>query len=181
MIDGTQVVDVLGRHPDVLRAVVIQTEVRGAPAVLALVEVRGYVGAPQLREYAWRELGQDHAPDGVLVVDRIPDTNGASMGDGDLAAVREAVRDGAGGLLYSPPADPLEAIVAQVWARVMKLERVGVDDDFLDVGGDSGVAVRIVTELERRFDALIDIRDLVEQGTVRRLAALLRERGVRAG
>ena len=71
------------------------------------------------------------------------------------------------------PRTELERIVAEAWQEVLDVPRVGVTDDFFDLGGDSLAAVRVIARLQRELDRDIDLSDLLEGLTVERLAAVL--------
>jgi CubicO group peptidase (beta-lactamase class C family) len=71
---------------------------------------------------------------------------------------------------YRPPQDGTERMLAEIWAAVLGLPRVGVDDDFLDLGGDSMLAMQIVA---RARDAGLVWRpsDVFRYPTIAQLAA----------
>jgi acyl carrier protein len=66
------------------------------------------------------------------------------------------------------PRTSVEEDVARLWADVLDLERVGVDDPFLDLGGDSLLAMRVVSRLRESFrteappQAFLDARTVAE-------------------
>lgn len=78
---------------------------------------------------------------------------------------------------FVEPTTPLETRLAQVWAEVLDLDRVGVEDRFTDLGGDSLAAVRLLAALEELFDRTLPFAVLLEAGTVRELAATLEREG----
>jgi non-ribosomal peptide synthetase-like protein len=72
----------------------------------------------------------------------------------------------------APPATPLEAAIAEAWAALFRLDRVGVTQDFfLDLGGHSLLAAQMVALLRNRADVHVAVRDVYAHPTVRRLAA----------
>ena len=71
-----------------------------------------------------------------------------------------------------PPATPLEAAIAEVWAALFKLPRVGVTQDFfLDLGGHSLLAAQLVALLRDRAGVHVPVRGIYSHPTVRKLAA----------
>jgi NAD(P)-dependent dehydrogenase (short-subunit alcohol dehydrogenase family) len=74
---------------------------------------------------------------------------------------------------YAEPAEGVERTVADAWAAVLGLEKVGADDDFFELGGHSMLAIQLSARLRAALGADMAATDLVEQPTVRRLSALL--------
>ncbi|MEE2034599.1 non-ribosomal peptide synthetase, partial [Rhodococcus chondri] len=74
---------------------------------------------------------------------------------------------------FRAPSTPVEEIVAGVFAEVLGLGRVGVDDDFFGLGGNSLVATQVVARLGAALDAVVPVRLLFEATTVQALAARL--------
>ncbi len=73
-----------------------------------------------------------------------------------------------------PPAlTPVQSRVAAVWAEVLRLPAVGLDEDFFDLGGTSLTLIRMLAQVNASFGADIDIATLVEEATVRSLARTL--------
>ncbi|WP_232001243.1 condensation domain-containing protein, partial [Mycobacterium sp. 1165178.9] len=70
---------------------------------------------------------------------------------------------------YRAPSTAIEEIVAGVYAQVLGLQRVGVDESFFDLGGDSLSAMRVVAAINRALDASVPVRALFEAPTVTEL------------
>ena len=71
---------------------------------------------------------------------------------------------------YRAPASAVEEILAGIYAQVLGLERVGVDDSFFDLGGDSLSAMRVIAAVNTGLDAGLAVRTVFEAPTVARLA-----------
>lgn len=71
---------------------------------------------------------------------------------------------------YRPPEGELEERIAEVWAEVLGLERVGRDDDFYALGGHSLLTMRIIARLSRQYGITLGFRDFLRHRTVRGLA-----------
>ena len=81
---------------------------------------------------------------------------------------------------YRAPGSAVEEILAGIYAQVLGLERVGVDDSFFDLGGDSLSAMRVMAAINKSLDAGLSLRALFDAPTVALLAPLLNENGTGA-
>src|SRR5690606_37438524 len=72
---------------------------------------------------------------------------------------------------FRAPATPIEEIVADIFADLLGVDRVGVDDDFFGLGGNSLVATQVAARLSKALNTEIGVRALFEAPTVGALAA----------
>jgi acyl carrier protein len=74
---------------------------------------------------------------------------------------------------FAPPADATERRLAAVWEAVLGLAGLGRDDDFFDLGGDSILAVQLVTAVARDLDAVVPLAALFDAPTIAGMARAL--------
>ena len=82
---------------------------------------------------------------------------------------------------YVAPRTPVEERVAAVWAEVLRLDRVGADDDFFLLGGHSLLATQIVSRLSRDFAVDLGLRAFFEEPTVTGVAVAITREQMRQG
>ena len=109
-------------------------------------------------------------PAAVVVLAALPVTPNGKLDTGALPAPEYQDLD-----RYRAPATPVEEILAGIYARVLGLERVGVDDSFFDLGGDSLSAMRVIAAINTGLDAGLAVRALFDAPTVARLAPRIGE------
>jgi FkbM family methyltransferase len=92
----------------------------------------------------------------------------------DVSALKPpAESDLESGLSHAPTRNEIESVVAEIWKRELGLDRVGIHDDFIEVGGHSLLAIRIVSQLNERFGVSLPLRSLLRGGTVATIARRL--------
>jgi amino acid adenylation domain-containing protein len=76
---------------------------------------------------------------------------------------------------FVAPRTPVEMELAQIWAKVLSLEQVGVHDSFVELGGHSLAATRVVSQVIKTFQVEIPLSALFEAPTVAEMAAVITE------
>ncbi|MGW5289904.1 non-ribosomal peptide synthetase, partial [Rhodococcus pyridinivorans] len=104
-------------------------------------------------------------PAAVVVLDAIPLTPGGKL---DRKALPEPVFETA---QFRAPTTELETLLAEVYADVLGVDRVGVDDSFFALGGDSIMSIQLVSRAKAR-GVVFTPRDVFEQKTVEALATV---------
>ncbi|MEE3065264.1 MAG: amino acid adenylation domain-containing protein, partial [Actinomycetota bacterium] len=109
-------------------------------------------------------------PTAVVVLDALPLTPNGKL---DRRAL--PIPDYQGTDHFRAPTTPAEEILADIYAQVLGLQRVGVDDSFFDLGGDSLQAMRVIDAAQESLDAHLTVRHLFDAPTVRQLARQVSE------
>ena len=171
-IEPGEVEAVLARHPDLRDVVVVARE--DVPGDKRLV---GYVVpvSPAWREvdalcgFVRERLPDYMCPSAYVVLERLP-LGPAGKVDRRALPPPERAR-GAATPAFVPARNALEELVADTWREVLKLERIGVHDDFFALGGHSLLAAQVIARLTRRLGIELPLRAFVDAPTVASLAA----------
>ncbi|MGK5671562.1 amino acid adenylation domain-containing protein [Micromonospora sp. URMC 106] len=156
----------LQRHPAVREAAVVVRDIDGEPALVAYLAPRP--DDPDEGAGRWRAFLRDWLPDYMVPttyvpLDALPLTDNGKVDRRALPAPeRGGARAGDGG---AAPTTPLQAALAERWAQVLGYDRVGIDDDFFDLGGDSFTAIRALSGIQPPISVL----DLFRHPTIRGL------------
>ena len=146
------------------QAVVIAREDR--PGDKRLVGyITGRADAAQIRAALAERLPAYMVPAAVVAIDSLPLTVNGKL---DTRALPEPEYQGSE--RYRAPADACEEILAGIYAQVLGVERVGADDSFFDLGGDSLSAMRLIAAVNSGLNADLAVRTLFEAPTVAQLA-----------
>ena len=125
----------------------------------------GTVDPAEMRGALAERLPAYMVPAAVVVLAALPLTPSGKLDTRALPAPE--YRDGD---RYRAPAAAVEEILAGIYARVLGVERVGVDDSFFELGGDSLSAMRVIAAINTGLDAGLAVRTLFDAPTVAQLA-----------
>ena len=75
--------------------------------------------------------------------------------------------------IFAPPRTPLEELLASAWREVLKLERIGIYDNFFDLGGHSLLAAKVTSIVRNLVDVEFGMVDVFQAPTIAELAELL--------
>jgi amino acid adenylation domain-containing protein len=168
---------VLNGHEAVAQCVVLARTFKNSERQLVayLVPAHSSMSTDELRTYLQSKLPDYMVPAVLVPLERLPLTRNGKI---DYAALPDPDASRAAGLPeFVLPRTPEEQILAGVWAKALKAERVGIDDDYFALGGDSIRSIQIVA-LSRERGLLFTLQQLFQNPTVRRLAEALRSQQV---
>jgi acyl carrier protein len=74
------------------------------------------------------------------------------------------------GVLYRAPGNPAEAKIAEIWQELLGVDRVGVDDDYFLLGGNSLAGLQILSKMRAEFDVELPLKAFFEARTVSAMA-----------
>ncbi|RLU86329.1 hypothetical protein CTZ27_25500 [Streptomyces griseocarneus] len=169
-IEPDEVAAVLAGHDAVAQAAAVAREDRpGDVQLVAYAVVTESVDPAELRRYAAATLPRHMVPTAVVVLDALPMTPNGKLDRRALPAPEPGAAHGGRG-----PSSVRERILREVFADVLGIPSVGVDDDFFQLGGHSIKAAQLVARARAALGTdTIGIRDLFDAPTVAGLAAHL--------
>jgi len=172
-IELGEIESVLGRLPQVQEAVVaLREDDPGERRLVAYVVLKpGQADAPrELRSLLKQHLPDYMLPSAFVALDRLPLTRNGKVDRAALPApdfehqLKEA---------FVPPRTEWELRLAQLWRELLRVERVGVDDNFFALGGNSLMIVRLISQINQRHQLSLGVAELFRNPTVGQLARLI--------
>ncbi len=168
-VEPAEVETALRSHPGVREAIAVtQPSPTSELRLVAYCTVDGTLDSEQLRAHLADWLPDYMLPGAIVIVAELPRTPSGKIDrqllpDPDLAGAESAE--------YVAPRTPLEEAVAAIWAQVLGMERVGVEDDFFALGGHSLLATQVVAQVRSDFAVDLPLHSLFTCPTVATLAA----------
>ena len=173
-IELGEIESVLGSAPQVSSCVVLCREDSPGDKRLCAYLVL-HPGTPQdtqpLRDYLARMLPDYMLPSTFVFLDALPLTSNGKLDRKALLAPPEQ----RGQAAYAAPRTQLEQTLAEIFAQLLRLDRVSVHDNFFSLGGHSLLAVRLITQLAQRTGRALALSALFQHPTVAKLARQLQD------
>ncbi|MBV9774972.1 MAG: AMP-binding protein, partial [Gemmatimonadetes bacterium] len=172
-IEPGEVEAALQEHPAVREAtVIVREDVPGDRRLVAYLTAEGDAAMPavaELREHLRGRLPAYMVPSAFVVLDALPLTPNGKL---DRRALPAPEGRSGGEDSFVAPASPAEATLAEIWRELLRVERVGIHDDFFELGGDSILSIQVVSRA-RQAGLHLTPRQLFENPTVAALAAVV--------
>jgi amino acid adenylation domain-containing protein/FkbH-like protein len=170
----------LAQHPGVREAVV---RVYSVPSASGSPDQRlvGYVVPQQaempatneLRDFLLAQLPEYMVPALFVPLETLPLTTNGKLDRNALPApdlTRVTSTDS-----FVAPRTPAEEVVAEIWSRLLRIEQVGVHDNFFDLGGNSLLATQVIVRLHEVFQLRVPVRSLFDSPTIAGLVVAMAE------
>jgi amino acid adenylation domain-containing protein len=176
-IEPGEIEAVLAGHEAVRDAVVtVVKDEAGEKQLVAYVipaSTEGEVNSTQLRQFLKDRLPEYMIPSLFITLEQFPLTVAGKVDYHALPAPGASRPD-----IETPfvaPRTTTEEILANLWVRVLGVERIGVHDNFFELGGNSLQATQLVSQVRQNLQVELPLRDLFRNATVAQLALLIEE------
>lgn len=178
-ISPREVDEALLAHPLVAQAVTFaMPDPRLGEEIAAAVVLKNRsIDESELRRHAASRLADFKVPRRIVILDEIP--KGATGKVQRIGLAEKLGLDKPASTSprpYAAPTNLIETTLCEIWKQVLKVPQVGIDDPFLELGGDSLLAAVLVTAVSEKMGILVTVTDFVETPTVREQARVLASR-----
>ncbi|HEY0607383.1 MAG TPA: amino acid adenylation domain-containing protein, partial [Herpetosiphonaceae bacterium] len=131
--------------------------------------------APALREFLQSRLPDYMIPAAFVPLDELPLTVNGKLDRKALPAPATAHEEAR--RTYVPATDAVDMLLVELWEAMLNVRPIGITDNFFDLGGNSLLAVRLMTQINKRIGQVLPLTTIFEQPTIGQLGVALRERG----
>lgn len=168
-IELGEIETVLTQHPEVHQAVVVAREDLPGDRILAAYIIPKRKPAPtnnDLRHFLQARLPDYMLPSAFAILKAFPLTPNGKINRRALPAPERVCSE----VAYVAPRSPVEQQLAEIWAKVLGLERVGIHDNFFELGGHSLLLTQLLVQVRDMFQVDLSLGNLFEAPTISGLA-----------
>ncbi|HLP89921.1 MAG TPA: amino acid adenylation domain-containing protein [Nostocaceae cyanobacterium] len=166
---------ILLQHPAVHQGVVtVVGEQPKHKRLIAYVVVNHEISSDELRCFLQKQLPEYMLPSVFIFLDNLPLSANGKVDRRALPNPTSSLPELK--VAYVPPQNELEQTIANIWQAVLKLEKVGVNDKFFELGGNSLLLIEIYNQLQKQLPpemCCLSIVDLFNYSTIRALSEYL--------
>ncbi|MBN1667231.1 MAG: AMP-binding protein [Anaerolineales bacterium] len=177
-ISPREIDEVLLDHPAVTQALAfaLPDESLGEDVAAAVVVNDAAISEGELRRFAALKLVDFKVPRRILILDEIPKGPTGKLqriGLAEKLGLTGQAQPASTPVAYAAPQSEAEIALAELWQEILKVPQIGVHHRFLDLGGDSVLATRLLARVEQEFAVKISILDFFDAPTIAAQAELV--------
>jgi amino acid adenylation domain-containing protein len=164
----------LREHEAVKDLVVIDREdASGNKYLCAYVVLGQQVETGEFRDYLSTRLPAEMVPSAFVLMDKLPRTISGKVDRKALPAPGQMRADL--DKPFAPPRTPIEGTLVEIWIEVLGIDRVGINDNFFEMGGHSLLVFQVISRMREAFGVDLPLRSLFEAPTVEKQALAIVE------
>ncbi len=160
-------------HPSVKEAVVIAREDKdGGKYLCAYVSCTGEIAvATELREHLSKDLPGYMVPSYFIQIDKLPLTSNGKVDKKSLPEPDGIIKTGAA---YEAPKNEVEEKLVRIWREVLNIDKIGINDNFFEIGGHSLKATSLAAKIHKELDVKIPLGEIFKNPTIKEIAEYLK-------
>jgi len=172
-IEPGEIENALLKHPDIQEAAI--TAVKnpvGDETLCAYFVSAKEISTETLRDYLLFELPHYMIPGHFAAINRIPCTASGKL---DFEALPEPGTCIGTGAPYAPPTNEIEEKLATLWSEILGLPRISIYDNFFVLGGQSILAMKLISGIKEHFGVRVPLIDFFQKSTIKSIAKTIIE------
>ncbi len=164
-IELGEIESVMSHFPGIqLAAVTDKRDETGRQYLVGYYTAETPVDTKALRQHLGEKLPQYMVPNYFMYLEEMPLTGSGKTDRKNLPVPEDTQR------LYEAPETATEETISTIWEHMLNTVKIGRNDDFFDLGGDSLVAIQLQAKLEEAFRVEISVKDILENPMLSQLA-----------
>ncbi|MEI2579454.1 amino acid adenylation domain-containing protein [Scytonema sp. PRP1] len=165
----------IAQHPSVRETVVIATEdVSGDKQLVAYIVAIQTLTTNEIRHVLKQKLPEYMVPSSIVFLDSLPLTPNGKVNRRALPAPSISTRSDR----FVVPRNQLELQLVQIWSKILKVNQVGVQDNFFDLGGHSLLVPYLIAQIKEQFGKDLPLITLFQNPTIEQLASIVQNDSV---
>ena len=173
-IELAEVEAVLMQHPQVKQAVVTLLKNQDDERLIAYLISSSEVSQTDLRQFLQDKLPRYMIPSNYMMLEEFPLTPNRKI---DRKALPTPEGDRPNLENYVMPSSEVEREIAQIWQQVLQVEKIGIHDNFFDLGGHSLSMVKVHSQLREKFSSNIPLVEMFRHPTINALVGYFNNTG----
>ncbi|MTJ48121.1 non-ribosomal peptide synthetase [Dolichospermum sp. UHCC 0259] len=163
----------LGQHPTIQQAVVTVQQSENNQRLIAYLvpQAKATININELRSFLKQKLPDYMLPSAFGILKKLPLTPNGKIDRQALPDIESLSSELA--VKYEPPKTEIEQAIAQLWQQLLQIGKVGINDNFFDIGGHSLLLVQVHAKLRDMFPVDIAITHLFAHPTISSLSEYL--------
>ncbi|WP_212004587.1 non-ribosomal peptide synthetase [Chitinophaga sp. HK235] len=172
-VEPGEIENVIMQHADIIQAVVqVREDNSGNSRLVGYVQPHSHADITSLEAYLKEQLPDYMVPSSWVVMEQFP-----QLPNGKIDRRSLPVDDVASSISgYVAPVTDIERDLADIWSDLLKVEQVGLYDDFFALGGHSLLAIRLISSIRKKLQTEVAIGDIFDYPTIAALSAQLLHR-----
>ncbi|MDB9344759.1 amino acid adenylation domain-containing protein [Nodularia spumigena CS-586/05] len=163
-----EIESLLLQHPLVKEAVVILYQTESQQTLIAYVTGIDHDFCSDLKKYLKSSLPDYMIPAQIIVLDKLPLTPNGKIDRKALPVPNVGIAG-----LYVAPRNEVEQKIAQLWSAVLERQKIGIHDNFFDLGGHSLLVIKLLNLIQEMFGQKLTLSSLFQNPTIAQLAEQL--------
>ncbi len=164
----------LHRYPGIKEAIAaVAVDESGGQNLCAYIVSGLTLTSTELREYLSGYLPGYMIPAYFVKIDKIPLTTSGKVDRKSLPGPEKRLEVKTE---YMPPGDEVEKQLVEIWQELLKIPRVGIADNFIEIGGHSLLVMKMAIQIESRFGIEITLGDIFNRPTIAQIAQHIHSR-----
>lgn len=170
-IELGEIENTIGKHPNIQDIVVnVKSDEQGINRLICYYTVKSSLEVSELRDYIRGKLPEYMMPSYFVRLDEMPLTPNRKIDRKNMPPVNMSIRMEE--VEYIAPRTELEKEIAAIWSGVLKVDKIGIHDNFFSIGGDSLLVMQVMARLKKNYPNF-DTKELFNTQTIYDTARLI--------